>query len=180
MNLRFLLEVCYIKNNGKLLKCVREFRLTFLFSFKCTPHTPEIEINILFTVPILLCLNFPTPMKAWCCLIFASYTRPTNPSSPSARSIMQLDSRVKVIALSFLSVLVDTRLRQRLRAGRMEEGTRRLLRGTAPVMQGFILNVPRGGERPKEKHRFPANKWTNSSHRPVKQQHHFRARMWGC
>ena len=49
---------------------------------------------------------------------------------------MQLDSRVKVIALSFLSVLVDAYLSQRLRAGKWKD--RRRLRGrgdeTAPVM----------------------------------------------
>jgi hypothetical protein len=92
---------------------------------------------------------------------------------------MQLDSRVKVIALSFLSVLVDTRLRRRLREG-MEEGRCRLLRGTAPVMQGFILNVPRGVGHPKVKTSVPCNKWTNASHRPVKQQLPFRAGIWGC
>jgi hypothetical protein len=37
---------------------------------------------------------------------------------------MQLDSRVKVIALSFLSVLVDAYLSQRLRAGKWKERRR--------------------------------------------------------
>jgi hypothetical protein len=122
MNVRFLLEVRYIKNNGEVLRCMREFRLAFLFSFRCIPPAPEIEINILLSVPILLCLHFPAPRKTQRCLIFTSFSRPTNPSSPSACSIMQLDSRVKVIALSFLSVLVDTLLSQRLRAGKWKKG----------------------------------------------------------
>jgi hypothetical protein len=75
---------------------------------------------------------------------------------------MHLDTRVKVIALVFLSVLVDTRLRQRLRAGKMDEGRCRLLRGTAPV-----LDVLRGGAHPKGKASVPCNKLT--THRAVKQ-----------
>jgi hypothetical protein len=64
---------------------------------------------------------------------------------------MQLDSRVKVIALSFLSVLVDAYLSHRLRTGKCEEGAACKVEDTAPVMQGFILNVPRDGGGFKEK-----------------------------
>jgi len=47
---------------------------------------------------------------------------------------MQLDSRVKVIALSFLSVLVDAYLSQRLRAGKGKKSGDCELEEIAPVM----------------------------------------------
>jgi hypothetical protein len=62
----------------------------------------------------------------------------------------------------------------------MEEGRYFLLRSTAPVMQGFILNVPRDGEHPKEKTSVGSlqqtDEWFSISltHRPVKQQLDFR------
>jgi hypothetical protein len=115
----FFLRLGYIKNNSKVFRCIRNFRLTFLFSVGISPPPPqEIGINISSGLPILVSLYYPTHAKAWYCLIFTLFILPTNPSSPSACSIMQLDSTVKVIALSFLSVLVDAHLSHGLLARR--------------------------------------------------------------
>lgn len=57
---------------------------------------------------------------------------------------MQLDSRVKVIALSFLSVLVDAYLSQRLRAGKRKEKRRLRVSGDCTCNVGLYTGCPTG------------------------------------
>lgn len=60
---------------------------------------------------------------------------------------MQLDSRVKVIALSFLSVLVDAYLSQRLRAGKRKEKRMLRIRGDCTCNVKLYTECPMGWKK---------------------------------